>query len=354
MQVKIMIDNSEVFNRAVPDSSKMEIRLDGQIVYPEPSVSNPPPAPAINTGALFKPKTASELQSAWQNAVDNRYVLQLDSTTKLQIDKTIQINVQDEGGKLHGLDGNHANFDSLINDGSPAIKIASVGPNRSMVLERFSLYGGGYDGRVSGGIVIQSGAGPIYKMQIANVDVFWCTNGMSLIGDVYESVLREVRMEDNFEDGLVLIDNGADKVISNLMIVQPYLSRNWGYGMRLGPSAHSADVTHGSFINNGKGGILAPNGIRSVAHTNFENSGFIAIDIGYSPWGSTLVFNELSSQGATIHQQAAEKYNVGGQVLVKPARYLYRFGDAEDKLVAPFNKVSYYGDAANTASLRSP
>ena len=62
------------------------------------------------------------------------------------------------------------------------------------------------------------------------------------------------------------------------MIRSPNLSRNHGYGFHA-RRANSIDISQGSFILNGKGGLLGEHGIRTVDSVNCENSGLVCIDI---------------------------------------------------------------------------
>lgn len=134
-----------------------------------------------------------------------------------------------------------------------------------------------------------------------------------------------------------------------MVIDIPALSRNQGYGLRLDGNVDSVDVRHGRFIQNGLGGILAPNGIRSVVHTNFENSGSIAIDVGGSPWGTTIANCEASSDGKTINQEAKAKSGAA----VGPLLHLYRYGGGASMLFVENNRLSYYGLPPNPTSLRA-
>jgi hypothetical protein len=91
------------------------------------------------------------------------------------------------------------------------------------------------------------------------------------------------------------VDGG---IISNVMIRSPNLSRNQGYGFHAG-RANSIDISQGSFINNGKGGLLGEHGIRTVDSVNCENSGLVCIDIPTSDFKTRLIGNNASPDGAT-------------------------------------------------------
>ena len=93
--------------------------------------------------------------------------------------------------------------------------------------------------------------------------------------------------ENNKGDGL-FIDHGSDGgIISNLMIRSPNLGRNHGHGFHAA-GANSIDISQGSFINNGKGGLLGEHGIRTVDSVNCENSGLVCIDIPTSDFTTRL------------------------------------------------------------------
>lgn len=311
----------------------------------------PVPLPPLANGGLMWPKSQDELQTLWQAALDTGTMLTLDPRTRIDVKETISLSVSGKnGGWPHGIDGNYARLHSSINDGSPMVLVESKEPNRCMVMERLGVYGGGYDGRVSGGIVFVAAKGvPIYKAKFNDLYISYCTTGLSLIGDIYESEIKSPHVENCFEDGICLEDDGQ-AVISNLVIDIPNLSRNQGYGLRLKGAAGSVDVRYGSFVLNGLGGIHAPNGIRTVERCNFENTGRIAIDVPFSAWDTSIVGCKASTEGKTLNQQALERYGEA----VGPLLHLYRYGGPPDNFEQSANRVNYYGDAPNPTAVRAP
>lgn len=169
----------------------------------------PTPAPAQPGGGLLWPKTAEDLRMAWQAALTGGYVLALDPRTNITVSETINLTVGDAGGWTHGLAGNYAKLHSQITDGSPMVLVTSTASCRCLLLERLCLYGGGYDGRLSGGLVVTAAQGlPIYNAKFNDLSISYCTTGLSLIGDIYESEVRSPGIENCFADGLLLQDDG--------------------------------------------------------------------------------------------------------------------------------------------------
>ena len=168
----------------------------------------------------------------------------------------------------------------------------------------------------------------------------WCgLHGVKIIGDFFESTLDNIESENNKGDGL-FIDHGSDGgIISNLMIRSPNLSRNQGYGFHAA-RANSIDISQGSFINNGKGGLLGEHGIRTVDSVNCENSGLVCIDIPTSDFMTRLVGNNASTNGATA--------------VTTPMQYTYRYRGIEANLIQSGNYITYYGSGTNNTAVRAP
>jgi hypothetical protein len=153
-------------------------------------------------------------------------------------------------------------------------------------------------------------------------------HGIKIIGDFFESTLDNIQSENNKGDGL-FIDHGTDGgIISNLMIRSPNLGRNQGYGFHAA-RASSIDISQGSFINNGKGGLLGEHGIRTVDSVNCENTGLVCIDIPTSDYKTRLVGNNASTDGKTA--------------VTTPLQYTYRYNGNPANLMQSDNYITYYG-----------
>lgn len=321
-----------------------QLIIDGVTVYDSGAAAPVPVPPATGGGSMFKPTSQAQLVSAVQAALDGGYVLYLDPSTSLEINSTCVWTVKDVGGAPKGLCGNYAKFTSMINNGADVFQFVSASNNRSLVVEKFSIYGGAYAGRSCGaGLKISAPKSKaIYQATIRDIFTESCgKNGQHYEGDFFESVLINLQSGANNGDG-VYIANGADGgIISNLMVVAPNLSRNNGYGLHL-VHANSVDVTLGSFILNALGGVLASNGIRLCHGLNFENSGLIGIDIPTSDYTSTISACNASTEGVT--------HAPGGV----PMLYLYRYHGVPTNLQQNLNYITYYGTGTFTGAVRAP
>ena len=88
-------------------------------------------------------------------------------------------------------------------------------------------------------------------------------------------------------------------VVSNILLIHPNSSRNYGAGIRC---VYSVYILGGSFIVNGDGGVQAADGLRGMIMSNAENSSgpeqapFVVPNGGY---GSVIDLCEVSTDGNT-------------------------------------------------------
>ena len=300
------------------------------------------PAGSVGGGSGFaKPTTQAQLQALLQAAMNGQSVM-FDPTTSVTVSSTMTILVPDNPGNILG---NGLKIRSTINNGSDVLQFVgnARANSRNFTIQGINIYGGGYGGLASGNCFVINAPhtkGSIYRVMVRDIHTDSCgINGIKITGDFFESTLDNIGSENNKGDGL-FIDHGADGgIISNLMIRSPNLSRNQGYGFHAA-RANSIDISQGSFINNGKGGLLGEHGIRTVDSVNCENSGLVCIDIPTSDFMTRLTGNNASTDGATA--------------VATPMQYTYRYRGIEAKLIQSENYITYYGSGTNNTAVRAP
>jgi hypothetical protein len=296
--------------------------------------------------AFVKPTTQAALQAAIQAAFDNCYIVQLDPTTRVTAASTIVLKAKDCAGQPRGFNGNGASISSTINDGSDVMTITSTGEAKSLYIAGISIYGGMYEGKVSGNCLSINAPKnlAIYVSTVRDLVLEYCgKSGLAIKGDFFESVLDNIVTMANFGDG-IWIDHGDDGgIISNVMIRSPNISRNRGYGLHA-LRANSIDISQGSVINNWKGGILGEHGLRTVDSVNCENTGPICVDIPTSDFPTRIVGTNASSDGAT------QGKGPGSGTL----QHTFRYGGPASNLIEQGNYITFYGKGKFTGATRAP
>src|SRR4029077_5665920 len=94
-------------------------------------------------------------------------------------------------------------------------------------------------------------------------------------------------------------------------------SRNHGCGR---PPVYSVYLVGGSFVLNGGGGVIAPDGIRGAIMCNGENTGGEAqavFDVPSNGYGSYIEMGEASSDGQTVCRRwdGSQWHDVGKPLL---------------------------------------
>jgi hypothetical protein len=306
------------------------------------SFAQTPPGSGGNSGSgLAKPTTQAQLRALLQAAMNGQSVM-FDPATTVTVSSTMTILVPDNPGNIFG---NGLKIISTINNGSDVLQFVGNARfnSRNFVIQGIYINGDVNSGRASGNCFVINAPhtkGSIYRVMVRDIYVDSCgINGVKIIGDFFESTLDNIESENNKGDGL-FIDHGEDGgIISNLMIRSPNLSRNLGYGFHAG-RATSIDISQGSFINNGKGGLLGEHGIRTVDSVNCENSGLVCIDIPTSDFTTRLVGNNASTDGATK--------------VTTPLQYTYRYHGNAANLLQSDNYITYYGAGSNNTAVRAP
>lgn len=294
---------------------------------------------------LILPKTEDELSAALLKGVTEGAVVMLDPATRVKLTRTISL-PSNGWGVPWGVDGNYAQITWAGPGGHDMIVYnGTQGSNRCLVVKNLHLDGGGYASAPCGACLKLSAPkndGAIYKFTLRDVYTSFGTNGILLEGAVYEGLMDNCHAENHRADGILTrhLDEGSSdqKVVSNIQMIHPNSSRNFGAGINC---TYSTNVLMGSFINNGAGGVVAHNGLRCAIMNNGENTGESVFVVPHNGFGSVIAFNE----GSTDMKTVCRKYEGGQWVDVgKPQKYLLEKGDG---VAETCNHVSTYGGATS-------
>ena len=139
------------------------------------------------------------------------------------------------------------------------------------------------------------------------------------------------------------VGSGAPGIVSNVQLIHPNMSRNFGAGIR---SVYSCNAAFGSFVLNADGGIVAPDGLRVGFANNGENTGEALYVVPNKGYGSYILYSEASSDGKTV----ARRFEKNDWVTVgKPTLYVLAGAPG---VVETGNHVSTYGDSSKAAAFR--
>jgi len=355
--IEIFSADTDGYPRISPGS--LERPADAVDVPPvDPPPVDPPPTTgggntyniSITGGSLPLITREDDLNALLNAAAVNRYVLELDGRSRVAQTKPISIQQPGNSGMPWGINGNYAQInwngpgglDMLTFRGNPS------GGNRGLVIEKLGLDGNGYNKAACGSCIKISAPdgdkGSIYKFTVRDVYTMYGTVGFWLEGAVFEGLMENFHGENHASHGFytknMTAADGAAAYISNIMMVNPNLSRNLGAGMMC-DGVSSINVILGSFILNALGAIVTTNGLRVCAFNNAENSGETAFAIPANGYGSLILANEGSSDGNT----RARKFTNGAWVDVgKPMLYTVSIGPG---VVQANNLMSYYGGQPN-------
>lgn len=320
---------------------------------PEPIPPGPDPLPPSES-AMDYPKSEAELRQCLQSYADNNYVGMLDPRTSVEIGSTILIPTRNGGGAPWGVNGNYAKI-NFRGSGQDVLKFEGVqGVNNRGLTIKNLMIDGGDGGNMSGGgaaaclnISAPLGDnGPIYKFHVENLFTAGAVNGLLIEGGVYEGELKTIHAENCTGDGVLLrhlpaSDTAKGPIVSNIKMYHINSSRNFGCGLR---TVYSVYLYGASFVLNGKGGIIAADGIRGAFGVNGENTGGdnqCVVDVPSNGYGSVIEVGEASSDGATHCRKwdGSQWVSVG-----KPLLYFAAVGSGVQVLNS---HVSYYGGGSN-------
>jgi hypothetical protein len=311
---------------------------------PQPKVA---PRAAVPDGSspFVWPRNGTELAQALQSFADDRYVGMLDPRTRVELDKTVIIAQPNHEGSPWGVNGNYAavNWTGPVGDDMIVYRGTKGVGNRNLVVEKLNLYGGGYEGRPCGDclklLAPEGDPGSIYKFTVRDLYLAYGQRGLVFEGAVFEGMGLNIHSENHRGDGIAMVNTATPGehvgIVSNVMLIHPNSSRNVGAGIR---AVQSTNVFMGSFILNGAGGVVAPDGLRFAMACNGENTGESVFVVPYAGWGSEV----SSNSGATNGQTVAVDWSSGQPVEVgKIAKFLLdnQNGDVPNQM----NSMANYG-----------
>jgi hypothetical protein len=305
------------------------------------------------SGGLIWARNETEFAQALQSGADDNYVPMFDPRTQVTLTRTITVRQKDNDGCPWGANGNFAkvnwagpdNADMIVYQGVKGVQ------NRGLFLEKFYLFGNGYQGNPCGACLKlyapDGDAGALYKFTLRDIYTAYGTYGIVLQGAVFEGMCENVHGENHRKDGMLMQHTNVTKdnrgIVSNIQLIHPNMSRNLGAGVR---SVYSCNAAFGSFVLNADGGIVAPEGLRLGFANNGENTGEAVYVVPSNGYGSNIIYSEGSTDGATHARQFVN----GKWVSVgKPQLYLLSRGAGVNETG---NHVATYGGADGNRAIR--
>lgn len=320
----------------------------------------PPPKPKAATRSTVPdgsspyvwPRNGNELAQALEAFGQGCYVGMLDPRTAVELDKTITIAQPNHEGSPWGVNGNYAkvNWVGKVGDDMIVFRGTKDVGNRNLVIEKLVLFGNGYMGTPCGDCLKLSAPegdpGAIYKFTLRDLYLSYGRRGLVFQGAVFEGMGENIHSENHQGDGIAMehtyTPGEHQGIVSNVMLIAPNSSRNFGAGIR---AVQSANIFMGSFILNAEGGVVAPDGLRYAAACNGENTGESVFVVPYAGWGSEVSSNSGSTNGET----AAAKYENGQWVTVgKVAKFL--IDNNADDVPQQLNTMANYGKPTQPAT----
>ena len=308
------------------------------------------PSPPSGGGGLDLVTTGAQLKDALETYANECRVGQLDGRSIVELDQTILIQQHTHDGTPWGVNGNYAKvlwtgpggLDMLVFQGVEGIY------NRCLTIEKLYLYGNGYaapPARSCLKLYAPAGdPGCLYKFKLDSIYTSDAEFGFIIEGAVFEGIGTNLHAENHRGDGMLMLHTHEvgkhQGIVSNIMLIHPNMSRNLGAGIRC---TNSTNIIFGSFILNGQGGVVGPEGLRAFIASNGENTGESLLVVPTPGWGSQINGNEASTDGQTV----ARYYDgsLGWQDIGQPMLYL--LDDAGSNVPQQFNHMSYYGDGTN-------
>jgi hypothetical protein len=328
---------------------------------PDPAPEPIPPQPPTGAGMDY-PKNESEFRQLMQNYRDQNYVGSLDPRTVIDLTAPLQLDVGGNAGYPWGVNGNYAKIIYRSNGGDAILINGIAGSGNVGLTIKNLLIEGGDSANMGGGgaehclrVAAPLGDnGSIYRFHLENLFLLGAKSGLMLEGGVFEGEVRGLYIEKCTGDGFAMrhlpnIEGAKNPVVSNILIWHLNSSRNYGAGLR---TVYSVNMIGGSFILNGGGGCVAPDGIRYAAACNGENTGGNEQSVFHVPsngYGSVISGGGEASSDAVSR---CRKWTGGEWVDVgKPLLY---FVSGDPAVTVNESHVSYYGSGANPMSVRAP
>jgi hypothetical protein len=313
-----------------------------------------PGGPREATSALIWARNETEFRQALQDGIAEGFLPMFDPRTDIELSSTIVLEQKKNEGMTWGANGNHAKIRWVGPGGQDMIVIQEVkGPNRGFYFEKFNLYGGGYNRAPCGACLklraLLGDVGALYKFTLRDIYTSFGTYGIYLQGAVFEGMCENVHSENHTKDGMYMehtnVGQGNQGIVSNVQLIHPNMSRNFGAGVR---SVYSCNAAFGSFINNADGGIVAPEGLRVGFANNGENTGEAVYVVPSNGYGSYILYSEASTDGST-HARRWDGAKNDWVSVGKPTLYLLSRGAG---VTETGNHVATYGGAMKSSAVR--
>lgn len=304
---------------------------------------------------LIWARNENELRQALQDGLAQGFLPMFDPRTDIEQSSTIVLEQQKNEGMTWGANGNHAKIRWVGAPGQDMIVIRGVKgvANRGLYFEKFNLDGGGYNRAPCGACLkIQApdgDVGALYKFTLRDIFTSYGTYGVVLQGAVFEGMCENVHCENHVRDGMCMenmnVGKAAPGIVSNIQLIHPNMSRNFGAGLR---SAYSCNVAFGSFVLNAEAGIVAPSGLRVGFANNGENTGEALYVVPSNGYGSYLLYSEASTDGRTVARRFDGAKN-DWVAIGKPTQYVVAGAPG---VIERGNHISNYGDQSKSTPLR--
>jgi hypothetical protein len=307
------------------------------------------------TSSLIWARNETEFRQALQDGVAEGFLPMFDPRTAIEQSSTIVLEQRKNEGMTWGAHGNPAKIRWVGPAGQDMIVIQGVSgvANRGLYLEKFNLYGGGYD-RAPCGACLKLRAplgdvGALYKFTLRDIYTSCGTYGIVLQGAVFEGMCENVHGENHTKDGMRMehtnVGQGNQGIVSNVQLIHPNMSRNFGSGVK---SVYSCNAAFGSFVLNAEGGIVAPEGLRVGFANNGENTGEAVYVVPNNGYGSNILYSEGSTDGST-HARRWDSAKNDWVSVGKPTLYLLSRGAG---VAETGNHVATYGGAMGSSAVR--
>jgi hypothetical protein len=305
--------------------------------------------------SLVWARNEKEFRQALQDGLADGYVPMFDPRTDIEQSSTIVLEQRKNEGMTWGANGNHAKVRWVGPAGHDMIVIQGVKgvANRGLYFEKFNLDGGGYD-RAPCGACLKlrapfGDAGALYKFTLRDIFASYGTYGVVLQGAVFEGMCENVHCENHAKDGMLMenlnVGSGSPGIVSNIQLIHPNMSRNYGAGIR---SVYSCNAAFGSFVLNAEGGIVAPSGLRVGFANNGENTGEALYVIPNNGYGSYVLYSEASTDGRTVARRFDGAKN-DWVVVGKPTRHVLAGAPG---VIETGNHIATYGDLPKSSEFR--
>jgi hypothetical protein len=300
------------------------------------------------TGSLIWARNEKEFRQALQQGAEQNYLPMFDPRTDIELSSTIVLEQRRNEGMTWGANGNHAKIRWVGPPGRDMLVVQGVKgvQNRGLYLEKFNLYGAGHERPPCGACLKlrapYGDAGSLYKFTLRDIFTSCGTYGIVLQGAVFEGMCENVHGENHTKDGILMehmnVGQSDPGIVSNVQLIHPNMSRNFGAGVR---SVYSCNAAFGSFVLNAEGGIVAPQGLRIGFANNGENTGEALYVVPNNGYGSYILYSEASTDGRTH----ARRYDgrAGWISVGKPTRFLL---DGAKDVTETGNHVATYGGAS--------